>query len=152
MCRKPIHTWTRQNYPALQSSLWPVVVRTIVFGTSLLGGKALLRTNVRRLPLQRGSDSKVEACWNCSSFGNDLPECILCKKETGVTVALYPSIHLEEAFRLLEGKIRQHPEKKEKTDLEPDELLELAKLCAENPYTLGQGRTTQRSNRASGQW
>jgi len=49
-------------------------------------------------------------------------------------VALYPSIHLEEAFELLEVKIRQDPNLQDKTDLEPDELLELAKLCAENPY------------------
>jgi hypothetical protein len=49
-------------------------------------------------------------------------------------VALYPSIIVEEALEILEQKIQEDQSLKEKTDLDKEEIMELVRLCAEDPY------------------
>ena len=49
-------------------------------------------------------------------------------------VALYPSIIVEEGLEILEAKITQDKHWKKKTDLDKEEVIELVRLCAENPY------------------
>jgi len=49
-------------------------------------------------------------------------------------VALYPSIMVEEGLEILSQKINDDEKLKEKTDLEKAEVMELARLCTENPY------------------
>jgi hypothetical protein len=49
-------------------------------------------------------------------------------------VALYPSIMVEEGLEILSQKIYSDEELTDKTDLEKAEVMELARLCTENPY------------------
>jgi hypothetical protein len=49
-------------------------------------------------------------------------------------VALYPSIMVEEGLEILQQKISKDGGLKEKTDLDKTEVMELARLCTENPY------------------
>ena len=49
-------------------------------------------------------------------------------------VALYPSIIIEEALEILEQMIWDDQTLEDKTDIEKSEIIELVRLCAEDPY------------------
>ena len=49
-------------------------------------------------------------------------------------VALYPSVIIEEGLELLEDKVKKDKAFAKRTDLTKNEIMELTRLCTEQPY------------------